>query len=185
MAYINIIDETNADEELKDIYEKVKGNRGKLSNILKIHSLLPKTMLTHLDLYMSIMFDKSDLRREDKELIATVVSAANKCNYCVNHHAEALKHYWKDDEKVKQAEKNFRELDLSTQQMLMLEFAEKLTLHPGNMDEEDARKLKEAGLTDKEILSLTLVVSYFNFVNRNAMALGVELTEEEMKGYKY
>jgi uncharacterized peroxidase-related enzyme len=185
MAYINIIDETNADEELKDIYEKVKGNRGKLSNILKIHSLLPKTMLTHLDLYMSIMFDKSDLRREDKELIATVVSAANKCNYCVNHHAEALKHYWKDDKKVKQSAKNFREFDLSTQQMLMLEFAEKLTLHPGNMDEEDARKLKEAGLTDKEILNLTLVVSYFNFVNRNAMALGVEFTEEEMKGYKY
>ena len=67
--------------------------KGKLSNILKIHSLLPKTMITHLDFYMSIMFDKEGIRRADAELIATVVSAANKCDYCVNHHAEALKFY--------------------------------------------------------------------------------------------
>ena len=53
------------------------------------------------------------------------------------------------------------------------------------MVEDDAQKLKDAGLTDNEILSITLVTSYFNFVNRNAMALGVEFSEEEMKGYKY
>lgn len=185
MPYIKEIEEANADEELRRVYKKVKGDRGKLSNILKIHSLLPKTMVTHLDLYMSVMFDKSALKREDKELIATVVSSANNCDYCVNHHAEALKHYWKDNEKVKQASKNFRELKLNPQQLAMLNFAEKLTLNPEEMVEDDAQKLKDAGLTDNEILSITLVTSYFNFVNRNAMALGVEFSEEEMKGYKY
>lgn len=185
MPYIKEIEEANADEELRRVYKKVKGDRGKLSNILKIHSLLPKTMVTHLDLYMSVMFDKSALKREDKELIATVVSSANKCDYCINHHAEALKHYWKDDEKVKQTCKNFRELKLNPQQLAMLNFAEKLTLNPEEMVEDDAQKLKDAGLTDNEILSITLVTSYFNFVNRNAMALGVEFSEEEMKGYKY
>src|SRR3989304_4781713 len=103
MPYIKTIEPNEATNELKEIYSKVVGERGKLSNILKIHSLLPKTMLTHLDLYKSIMFDKSDLKREDKELIAIVVSSANKCDYCVNHHAEALKYYWKDDKKVQQA----------------------------------------------------------------------------------
>ena len=93
MPYIKEIEEANADEELRRVYKKVKGDRGKLSNILKIHSLLPKTMVTHLDLYMSVMFDKSALKREDKELIATVVSSANNCDYCINHHAEARKHY--------------------------------------------------------------------------------------------
>ena len=131
------------------------------------------------------MFDKSGLSRDDKELIATVVSAANKCNYCINHHAEALKHYWKNDEMVKQVAKNFRELDLSRKQNAMLEFAEKLTLHPSEMNAADIEELRKSDFSDEEILSITLITNYFNFVNRNANALGVEFTEEEMKGYKY
>jgi uncharacterized peroxidase-related enzyme len=185
MTCINVIDEANADAEFRSVYKKVKRKRGKLSNILRIHNLLPKSMLTHLDLYMSIMFDKTGLKRQDKELIATFVSAAKKCDHCINHHAEALKHYWETGEKVKLTAKNFRELDLSVKQITMLEFAEKPALHPGEMNENDVKKPGDAGLTDKEILNLILVVSYFNFVNRNAAALGVEFTEEEMRGYKY
>ena len=40
-------------------------------------------------------------------------------------------------------------------------------------------------LTDEDILNINLVVSYFNFVNRIANGLGVEFSEEEVKGYKY
>ncbi len=185
MPHIKTVEVNEAAGELKDIYSKVVGERGKLSNILKIHSLLPKTMITHLDFYMSIMFDKSGIRRADAELIAIVVSAANKCEYCVNHHAEALKSYWKDDEKVKQAAEDFRKLDLTEKQNAMLEFAEKLTLHPGEMKEDDVKSLRGIGFGDEEILSITLITNYFNFVNRVANGLGVDFSEEEMKGYKY
>ena len=185
MPHIKTVEVNEAAGELKDIYSKVVGERGKLSNILKIHSLLPKTMITHLDFYMSIMFNKAGIRRADAELIATVVSAANKCDYCVNHHAEALKSYWKDDEKVKQAAEDFRKLDLTEKQNAMLEFAEKLTLHPGEMKEDDVKSLREIGFGDEEILSITLITNYFNFVNRVANGLGVDFSEEEMKGYKY
>ena len=185
MPHIKTVELNEASGELKDIYSKVVGERGKLSNILKIHSLLPKTMITHLDFYMSIMFDKAGIRRADAELIATVVSAANKCDYCVNHHAEALKSYWKDEEKVKQAVEDFRELDLTEKQNAMLEFAEKLTLYPGKMKEGDIKSLSEKDLSDEEILSITLITNYFNFVNRVANGLGVDFSEEEMKGYNY
>ncbi len=185
MAYIKVIEEEDAGTELKETYERVKGARGKLSNILKIHSLLPKTIETHLNLYMSIMFDNSGLKRADRELIAVVVSAANDCEYCVNHHAEALLSYWKDESKVVQAGKDFRKLDLGTKQIAMLEFAEKLTKSPGEMRESDIEKLRNSGFNDEEILSISLVTNYFNFVNRNANALGVEFSEEEVKDYKY
>ena len=78
MPHIKTVELDEAAGELKDIYSKVVGERGKLSNILKIHSLLPKTMITHLDFYTSIMFNKAGIRRADAELIAIVVSAANK-----------------------------------------------------------------------------------------------------------
>ena len=185
MPYIKVIEEEDAGSELKKTYERVKGARGKLSNILKIQSLLPKTIETHLNLYMSIMFDQSGLKRADRELIAVVVSVANECEYCVNHHAEALLNYWKDENRDLQAGKDFRKLDLSKKQIAMLEFAEKLTKFPGNMDENDIEKLRNSGFNDEEILSISLVTNYFNFVNRNANALGVEFSEEEVKGYKY
>jgi len=185
MPYIKVIEEQDADTELKETYDRVKGERGKVSNILKIHSLLPKTIETHLNLYTAIMFDKSGLKRADRELIAVVVSATNDCDYCVNHHAEALLNYWKDESKVTQAGKDFRKLDISKKQTAMLEFVEKLTKDPGDMTETDIDKLRASGFNDEEILSISLVTNYFNFVNRNALALGVEFSEDEVKGYKY
>jgi uncharacterized peroxidase-related enzyme len=185
MPYIKVIAEEDAGTELKETYDRVKGARGKVSNILKIQSLLPRTIEIHLNLYMSIMFDKSGLKRADRELIAVVVSASNDCDYCVNHHAEALLNYWKDETKVAQAGKDFRSLDLSAKQIAMMEFAEKLTKSPGDMEESDIEKLRHNGFNDEEILSISLVTNYFNFVNRNANALGVEFSEEEVKGYKY
>ncbi|MCH7723409.1 MAG: peroxidase-related enzyme [Bacteroidetes bacterium] len=185
MPYIKVVEQNQAAGELKEIYSKVVGKRGKLSNILKIHSLLPKTMIAHLDFYMSIMFNKSGIRRADAELIATVVSALNNCAYCVNHHSEALKSYWKDKEKVKQASEDFRKLDLPEKTKAILEYAEKLTLHPDRMNESDVVILRNNGLTDEEILSVVLIINYFNFVNRVANGLGIDFSEEEIKGYKY
>ncbi|MDQ3522084.1 MAG: carboxymuconolactone decarboxylase family protein, partial [Gemmatimonadota bacterium] len=63
-------------------------------------SLHPAAMQAHMDLYMAVMFQRSGISREERELIAVVVSAANRCAYCVSHHAAALNAYWKDQERV-------------------------------------------------------------------------------------
>src|SRR6056297_1928834 len=99
MAWIETIDETDADDDLKKMYKKLKTKRGKVSNILKIQSLLPKTIESHMNFYTDIMFNKSTISREEKELIAVLVSKINNCPYCINHHAEALNYYWKDKDK--------------------------------------------------------------------------------------
>ena len=185
MPWIKEIDVNDAEGKLKEYFEELVKNRGKVSNILKIQSLNPDSMKEHLDLYMSIMFSKSRLKRDEREMIAVVVSSLNICEYCINHHAEALKYYWKDDEKVQKLIKDFRNLDLSGKQKTMLEYSEKLTLTPSEVNEEDISNLREIGFTDENILNINLIVSYFNFVNRIALGLGVEFSEEEMKGYKY
>ncbi len=66
----------------------------------------------------------------------------------------------------------------------MLAYAVKLTRSPGDVSEEDVSMLRSAGLADNEILDVALVTSYFNFVNRIALGLGVGWTEEEISGYK-
>ena len=185
MPYIRQINEDEAEGKLKEYYDSLIKSRGKLSNIMKIHSLNPGSMMAHMDLYLKIMFGKTALKRYENELIAVVVSAVNKCDYCMKHHGEALNFYWKNRERINLVTTNYKSAELSERELKMVEHAIKLTKEPFNVDEKDVQELRDSGLTDDEILSVNLVVSYFNFVNRIALGLGVEFSEEEIKGYKY
>jgi len=61
--------------------------------------------------------------------------------------------------------------------------AEKLTSAPEAMTESDLGELRAVGLSDRDILDLTLVTAYFNFVNRIALGLGVDATPDEMEDF--
>lgn len=151
-----------------------------------VQSLQPATIKSHLALYMDIMFATSALSRAQREMIAVIVSVTNGCEYCTTHHSKALLHYWKDEERVKQLIKTYTRANLSTADMGMCEYAIALTLYPGLHEQNDFTvALKDKGLTDEAILDVTLVVSYFNFVNRMVMALGVTLEAGEGEGFKY
>lgn len=185
MAWIEVIDENEANGQLKRIYEKIKGTRGKVANIMKIHSLNPRSMETHLALYVNLMFGQSKLSREEREIIATAVSSANNCDYCKLHHGEALNHYWKDKEKIQQFMEDPLGLDLPEKTKAMIQYALKLTKTPDQVSEEDVESLRNAGFSDRDILDIALITSYFNFVNRIALGLGVEFSPEEISGYNY
>ena len=152
---------------------------------MKIHSLNPNTMISHMNLYSSIMFSQHGITREDRELIATVVSIINNCDYCKLHHSTALNSYWKDEGKIKTLLENFERFDFSSKQKSMVEYATKLTKKPDSITEDDIKILRNNGLADQDILNLNLIVSYFNFVNRIALGLNVQFSEDEITGYNY
>lgn len=184
MSWIKEIDEQEATGELATLLADLVAARGKVANILKVHSLNPQALKNHVDLYMTLMFGRSGLSRGERESIAVVTSATNDCAYCVNHHEEALRHYEKDPDKLGDIRNgnSFTALDARTKALLA--HARKLTKTPGDMSAADIDTLRAAGCSDAEILDLTLVTAYFNFVNRIALGLGVEFNDEELKGYK-
>ena len=75
MAWINEIEEQDADGELRTVYDELLKSRGKLANILQVQSLNPGALKTHVDLYMHLMFARSGLSRKEREAIAVVVSS--------------------------------------------------------------------------------------------------------------
>jgi uncharacterized peroxidase-related enzyme len=81
VSWIRMIAEDEAEGEVAEAYAKVGAARGKVANILKIHSLGPRVMTAHLELYREIMFGRSELSRAERELVATAVSSANACHY--------------------------------------------------------------------------------------------------------
>jgi uncharacterized peroxidase-related enzyme len=184
MSWIDEIDVDEAEGNLEAIYADLLEKRGKVSNILKVHSLNPEAMADHLDLYMTVMFGKSGLSRAEREAVAVVVSATNDCAYCVNHHTEALRRYIKDEETLEMLMTADGLETLEPRLSNIVRHAEKLTSAPSAMTEIDLGELRAVGLSDRDILDLALVVAYFNFVNRIALGLGVGYSAEEMSGYK-
>jgi uncharacterized peroxidase-related enzyme len=185
MAWIKVLEKKEADPMLSEIYTYIERRRGKLSNIMKVQSLDPRSIETHMEFYLSVMFSKKGLSRVEREMVGVVVSRINGCEYGVRHHAEALFHYWKDRELVELFAEDVDNVELPEKVKAMLSYVVKLTLAPAEVTEEDIDLLRGQGLSDKEILNLNLTASYFNFANRVAQGLGVEFTEEEAKGYKY
>lgn len=81
MAWIKIIQEGEAEGKLKELYEKLSEPGGGVDNIMKIHSLNPPSLVGHYELYKTLMHRRSDLTRVQREMIAVVVSALNRCHY--------------------------------------------------------------------------------------------------------
>lgn len=185
MAWIKIIDEEQASGELKAQYEDVRQRRGRISNVMKAHSLDPKAMRLHLDLYLHLMFGKSSLTRAQREMIAVVVSQTNNCRYCVTHHGEALLAHVHHQAILEGLKRDFASASITTKDKAMLQYAAKLTRSPGSVSESDVEEMRRAGFVDEEILRINLITSYFNFANRIVSGLGIPLETAEERVYKY
>ena len=70
---------------------------------------------------------------------------------------------------------DWRSADLSDADRLMLDYAEKLTLKPWDMNESDVIALRDLGFGDSAILDINQVTGYYAFANRLADGLGIEL----------
>ena len=89
--------------------------------------------------------------------------------------------------KIAQLKTDYTKLPLSEADRLLCDYAWTLTKYPEKTKKESlfVAPLKAQGFSDLAILDATLIISYFNFVNRIMNGLGVELEEDQGKGYKY
>lgn len=93
----------------------------------------------------------------------------------MEHHGAALQAVTRDPALVAALRADWRAAPIGDRLRAILGYAEKLTRTPAGMREQDVDALREAGLDDRAILHVAEVTAYFNFVNRMADGLGVEL----------
>jgi len=74
---------------------------------------------------------------------------------------------------VEALRRDYRTAPISDQNRAMLEYVVKLTKDATQCSPEDHKKLREVGFDDRGILQITLIASWFNYINRVADALGV------------
>lgn len=81
MAWIKVVEPEEATGALKQEYDAALERAGKVFNILRVQSLNPHALMASMQMYRATMFGPSGLARAEREMLATVVSWANRCFY--------------------------------------------------------------------------------------------------------
>ena len=81
MAYIPYVPYEDAKGLLAELYRQYREPWGGVDNIVRIHSLNPRSMRDHVQLYVHLMRGRSPLTRIQREMVAVAVSAINDCFY--------------------------------------------------------------------------------------------------------
>ena len=74
---------------------------------------------------------------------------------------------------------DWRTAPINVKLLTTLEFLEKLTLSPGDIERDDVMALRAAGVSDAAIEDAIYVCAYFNMIDRIADALGFEVLSDE------
>ena len=186
-SWIKMINDEEADEELKVALNQAKTPHGTVDNVLRVHSLRPSTMIGHMKLYKSVLHDKKNtIPLWFQETIGSYVSMINNCNYSFENHWKNAVFLINDKEKSEEIrlalENNKPENCFENKELALLIYAKKLTLNPGKINQKDFQELKKVGLNDGEILEANQIICYFNYVNRSINGLGVT-TQGDIVGY--
>jgi alkylhydroperoxidase family enzyme len=78
-----------------------------------------------------------------------------------------------DEELVEAIRRDYRTAPIELRDRVMLEYVEELTRDATRVTPEHHERLRAAGFDDVGILQITLIASWFNYINRVADALGV------------
>ena len=139
----------------------------------------PESLEHRSPLYNAIMFGPGGLARADRELGALATSRINACVYCASVHARRFILLAKAPEVVQRIYAEGVETPLDPRQRAVVDYAAKLTRDPASLGPDDLLPLREAGLSDLEILDLTNAVAMFAWANRLMLTLGEPVSKGE------
>lgn len=177
MSWIETIGYERSQGRLRRIYDRIRGPAGQVDNILRLHSLRPHTLESHLALYKSALHHTGNrLPVWLLEAIGTYVSLLNGCDYCLKHHFEGLRRLVADDQRAAAMRAAMATGDpaaaFDDREVEILRYAERLTRDPAAISKDDIERLRAVGLRDGEILEVNQVTAYFAYANRTVQGLG-------------
>ena len=143
---------------------------GLVPNVLRAHAFDIDKLDAFTALYNTLMLAPSGLSKLEREMIAVVVSSANRCWYCQVAHGAAVRALSGDPALGEAMVMNYRVADLSPRQRAMLDFAVKVTQASATIEEPDRQALRDHGFSDRDIWDIANVAGFFNMTNRVASA---------------
>ena len=170
ISALGVPDPATLDADLQAIWAKCVEKLGFVPNVYSAYSLKPQRLRNFMAMYNEIMLAPSGLSKLEREMIAVVVSSANRCYYCLVAHGAAVRMLSGDAELGEMLAFNYRVAQLPARQRAMLDFAHKLTVALHEVTEADREALRQLGLSNEDIFDIAETTAFFNLSNRMAAA---------------
>ena len=122
--------------------------------------------------FNAIMYAPGGMPRAERELSTAVVSRINGCVYCASVHAQRFEQLAKRNDTIKQVFEDPRSAGTTDREKAIVQFSIELTERPNQVSATSIQTLKDAGLSDAEILDLIHSSAIFAWANRLMLNLG-------------
>lgn len=171
MSFIKTISESDAEGEVKEMYDREKASKEYLPNFAKLFCYRPKVMGAWRSLIRSII-ENMDTRRY--ELITLAAAAKLHSSYCMLAHGSVLKDKFYSSEQLNEIIKNPDSPLLTSVEKAILRFVEKIVDDATSITIKDIDFLRDFGLKDEEIFEIVTVTTARCFFSKTLDALGAE-----------
>ena len=170
ISRLGVPEPESLDPDLQQVFAKCVDKLGYVPNVLSAYSLRPQRLRNFMTIYNEIMLSASGLSKLEREMVAVVVSSANRCYYCLVAHGAAVRQLAGDPELGEMLAFNYRVATLDPRQRTMMDFVWKLTKTPHLIEDADRDALSQQGLSQEDIFDLAETAALFNLSNRIASA---------------
>ena len=108
ISKLGVPDPATLDDDLQVIWQKCVDKLGFVPNVFSAYSLKPQRLRNFMAMYNEIMLSDSGLSKLEREMVAVVVSSANRCYYCLVAHGAAVRALSGDPELGEMMALNYR-----------------------------------------------------------------------------
>ena len=157
-----------------DSLTTLKRNFGLAPRVYRAQLLRPDLVDAQVQLLDRLLFSKRALSRVQKEFILLTVSAENNNSYFPALHCQTLQFLGVKAEQSEQVAVDHRDANLSESDVILLDFARKLSSDPHSFTELDVESLRKSNFNDEQILEAVLMVGLTQMLNCIQVGLGTE-----------
>ncbi|MGA2014304.1 MAG: peroxidase-related enzyme [Solirubrobacteraceae bacterium] len=169
-SWFPVPEEAQLPADLRGLFAKARGRLGFVPNVFRVYAFRPERLSAWFLHYRQLHQPTDGLGAADREMIAVVVSAANRCLYCLVAHGAALREELGDPVLGERISYDWRRAGLDPRRTAICAYAEKLTARPHEITRDDLQTLLDAGLTAEEAWDVAEISAMYNLTNRMAMA---------------
>ncbi|MET3207010.1 UNVERIFIED_ORG: putative peroxidase-related enzyme [Arthrobacter sp. UYEF1] len=175
MTILRMTSEAEATGLTAEIYEADRRSLGYVPSHTKALSLNPEAYLAAESLLKAI---STSLGVRHYELVTLAASQAIGSAHCMLAHGKKSLHIF-SEEQLQAVARDFHKADLSKAEVAMMDYAVKVCTAAAAMTDRDAQRLRDFGLSDREIVDITLAAAARNFISRSVLAMAVDLDVPE------
>ena len=175
MTFITTVPDDEAEGAVKRGYDAARDMYGHIYETTRMLSPWPEALTVEARRYQILMLDESALSRAQKEMIATVVSVKNHCEYCYTHHMASMIAAGIEAGLAQAIRDDYTSAAIDSKHRAMVEF---VTMErPDRARQNDIDTLRKRNWSDRQILEIVMIAALFEDYNRRVSLLGLELED--------